>query len=630
MNQLRILFLIILVSSCTSYYPEAIEEVIRQAGKNRKELEKVLKHYGRVPADSLKLRAAEFLIVNMPEKYSIYYDAPWNDVSTVSLRWTSSSNKQMVLNTYQLGDQVRKDDVNYITADYLINNIDMAFKAWQDAPWGHTIPFDVFCEEILPYRVGTEPLENWRKKALASFADPYRYILEDSTTNAVTACTKINSVLPRFRSDPDFPEMNYSQLMSTTRGTCDDMAALAIFAMRSLGIPVTFDFTPKWPNMRVGHSWCSVTDSSGVRISFMPTEVNPGHPHMGNTNIKNKTYRHTFAKQTNIHADDTDIPPALRNRYIKDVSSEDPECIDIEIPVVFQPFKKTGYAYLAVLYEGLYENVAWGIEEDSIIKYSAVGKNILYFPTFYQNNKQSYANFPFWLDEDGVCHFLQPDTAHTEKLSISEISSSSNEFMDRMLHGRFEGANSSDFSDAKFLYAINKIDGAFFHSTTHLRQTEKFRYIRYLSPEGGWCNVAEIEFYGAGGKKLNGTVIGTLGSWTNSTMTRDKVFDGDVTTYFDADIPDNAWVGLDLGEPAAISKIRFLPRFDDRNSILEGQVYEWFYWDGQNWLMLERQTATDRHIICSFPSNALLFFRNVTNNKTGNYFYVKDGVQKWL
>jgi hypothetical protein len=86
------------------YSPE-VNSILFMAGDNRLELEKVLKHYSKNPEDSLKLRAAEFLIVNMPGKYSKYYDAPWSDVVTVLLRWTSSSDKQQVLDTYSLGEQ---------------------------------------------------------------------------------------------------------------------------------------------------------------------------------------------------------------------------------------------------------------------------------------------------------------------------------------------------------------------------------------------------------------------------------------------------------------------------------------------------------------------------------------------
>ena len=72
MQKFRYFILILCLTSCTSY-PEAVEEALRQAGKNRSELEKVLKYYGKDPSDSLKLRAAEYLIVNMPGKYSEYH-----------------------------------------------------------------------------------------------------------------------------------------------------------------------------------------------------------------------------------------------------------------------------------------------------------------------------------------------------------------------------------------------------------------------------------------------------------------------------------------------------------------------------------------------------------------------------
>ena len=60
-------------------------------------------------------------------------------------------------------------------------------------------------------------------------------------------------------------------------------------------------------------------------------------------------------------------------------------------------------------------------------------------------------------------------------------------------------------------------------------------------------------------RKLTGKVIGTEGSWNDEGNTRDKVFDGDLATYFDA--PDGpSWVGLDLGGARVITKIKFAAR----------------------------------------------------------------------
>lgn len=405
------LFVIIfLVSSCTSY-PEAIEEVLQQAGKNRKELEEVLKYYGKNPADSLKLRAAEFLIVNMPGKYSEYYDAPWNDVATVHLRWTSSSDKGMVLDSYQMGEPIIQDDVTNITAKYLINNIEISFMVWQEMPWGKDIPFDVFCEEILPYRVGTEPLENWREKVLASFADLYRSFMKNPTITSVQACSKVNDILPRFRMDKDFPDMSYSQLMASTRGTCDAMADLALFAMRGLGIPVTFDFTHKYIGAVAGHSWNSVRDSSGNHISFMGCETNPGEPHQGTIRNKAKVYRRTYRIQQNVALYMNNIPPLLQDvNNIVDVTSEYGYATDVKAPLLNSHLNETGYVFLATHHRKELNLIGWGTVNGDHIQFLSVNKNILYQPVFYNRGVLYPASHPFLVNEDSICRFFNPDS----------------------------------------------------------------------------------------------------------------------------------------------------------------------------------------------------------------------------
>src|SRR6516162_9846013 len=49
-------------------------------------------------------------------------------------------------------------------------------------------------------------------------------------------------------------------------------------------------------------------------------------------------------------------------------------------------------------------------------------------------------------------------------------------------------------------------------------------------------------------RKLTGKVIGLEGSWNDDGNTRDKAFDGDLDSFFDAPEGhmDDAWIGLDL------------------------------------------------------------------------------------
>jgi hypothetical protein len=397
-----ILFYFCIFISCSSHYSPEIEKVLQLAGNNRKELETTLKHYSRNPADSLKLRAAEFLIINMPNKYSVYYDAPWRNVATVRLRWTSSSDKRKVLDTYKLGEQVIQEDIKHITAEYLINNIDLAFKVWRERPWGKHIPFDAFCEDILPYRIDTEPLENWREKVLICFAF-MDTVLNQSTISAVEACSKINELLPQFRIDNDFPHMSFSQLVSSTRGTCDNMAALAAFSMRALGIPVTVEFTPKWIELPTGHAWNAVRDSTGNYVSFMGVDSGPYQPHQGNTLKKSKVYRKTFAIQQNLPTDN--IPSLLRkNKNIKDVSAEYEDCRDtVIVHLKYPPETPVEYVYLANKYKDQMYPVAWAaIKKDSTVTFTSIGNDVLYFPLYYYaHNKQTPAGDSFRVDTTG-------------------------------------------------------------------------------------------------------------------------------------------------------------------------------------------------------------------------------------
>jgi hypothetical protein len=303
------------------YSPE-VNAVLFQAGSNRGQLEKVLEYYSRNSADSLKLRAAEFLIENMPGKYSLEYDVPFEDVMAVYMRWDDHENWQEVDRIFGVGEQRVKEDVKYITADYLIDNIELSFKVWNEQPWGKNVPFDVFCEAILPYRVANEPLENWREKILESFSKLNKSFKEQSGITAVDACIKVNTQLPRLKLMNRMPDMNYSMIMTTTRGMCDEMSALAVFSMRALGIPVTQEFTPKWPHRNTGHTWNSVYDSAGRRFSFMGTEANPGVLHLGSRMPKSKVYRVTYAIQNNIDIDKVDIPPSFSNQCMKDVTEE--------------------------------------------------------------------------------------------------------------------------------------------------------------------------------------------------------------------------------------------------------------------------------------------------------------------
>ena len=72
MNWKVLVFVCIFFSCSNENVPSEIAIIFEQAGKNKIELKKVIEHFNRDPQDSLKLRAALYLIKNMQGSY--YYE----------------------------------------------------------------------------------------------------------------------------------------------------------------------------------------------------------------------------------------------------------------------------------------------------------------------------------------------------------------------------------------------------------------------------------------------------------------------------------------------------------------------------------------------------------------------------
>lgn len=163
----KIFFIFILsgiIIGCNDRRDILLEEALILAKENRKELLKVIRHYQN---DSLKLEAAKFLIRNMPGHYSYadttevsqYYDAVDSLLKSMEDYDMETIQDSLVsLNKhFQQLDTRTVQDIEIISAHFLIQNIDSAFVQWKKWPWAQHLSFDQFCEYILPYK--TEELQ---------------------------------------------------------------------------------------------------------------------------------------------------------------------------------------------------------------------------------------------------------------------------------------------------------------------------------------------------------------------------------------------------------------------------------------------------------------------------------------
>ena len=407
------------------------EEVFKKAGTNKKELIKVLDHYKN---DSLKYQAAVFLIKNMlGHSYSKakLVDTAKRKVNFNVLDYPDY--KQMVKAWDSIEKQIGKidfvrDTIIYdsqvISSEYLINNIDMAFKAWQK-PWAKNLSFDKFLNYILPYRGSNEPLEDWRSYFMEQYSS-----IQDSMkdiTDPVEAAVLINKNLKSwFKFDSRLyrhpTDLGLHEMLDTKVGRCEDMTNLAAYAMRANGIPVMTDYVTHWPTTGNNHAWNATYDKNGKVVIFMGALNNPGEYKLGNK--KAKVYRKTYAIQDSslaaVKPAYEKVPAWLRSKHYIDVTNEYIETVDIAPGITIDIPDSIHFGYLTVFNSGKWEPTAWGRidRKHKKVRFQNLGKEIVYNGAFYKNDSLIFFNQPFLVDGQGNLQYFVPDTLHKTEVDL--------------------------------------------------------------------------------------------------------------------------------------------------------------------------------------------------------------------
>ena len=290
-----IVYFMFLCMCCACRYGDtAVEEALMLAGKNRGELEAVLEYYRE---DSLKTKAAEFLIGNMPGHYSFadtvsvnrYYDAVDAVLDSLSGRPMEEVKGTLERLPFRMDgiDYGKVEDVETVTADYLIRHIDTAFVRWKHGAWARHLDFDEFCEYLLPYKMEEfQYLDGWRDYLWEDYRgelDGLKY--SDLYWNSALQASLIANNSLKRRLHPHFiesaivPVYRLRTRMRLPCGVCDDYSNITVSVMRSLGIPVACDFTPHWPVRASGHTWNVVKGNNGNNLTFGGADTNPDQPH---------------------------------------------------------------------------------------------------------------------------------------------------------------------------------------------------------------------------------------------------------------------------------------------------------------------------------------------------------------
>jgi len=194
---------------------ELVKSALERSGENRSQLRRALDD-----CPIQQREAMEFLIANMPER-----------------------------------------DLLTLKSEFLLEEVRMAYLAWDTSPWKKDVPKEIFFNNVLPYANINERRDSWRK----DFHERFQPLMDGAKTPAQAAARLNQKLFPllnvrystqRLKAD----QSPYESIQSGT-ASCSGLSVLLIDACRALGVPARFVGTPLWSDNSGNHSWVEIWDN---------------------------------------------------------------------------------------------------------------------------------------------------------------------------------------------------------------------------------------------------------------------------------------------------------------------------------------------------------------------------------
>jgi len=146
-------------------------------------------------------------------------------------------------------------DLTSIDEKTLSDNIEFAFRAKEEFPWGKDQSQELFLHYVLPHRISQEPLENWRPY----FYEQLKPVVKSCSTayQATLAVNRWCGEKVKFKQTQARDQGPFETLASGY-GRCEEMLIFFADACRAVGIPAREAWTPYWATCDNNHAWAEV------------------------------------------------------------------------------------------------------------------------------------------------------------------------------------------------------------------------------------------------------------------------------------------------------------------------------------------------------------------------------------
>jgi hypothetical protein len=384
------------------------------SNKSLLDKEFLLSHY-HLPEDSLKRESVTFLLENMTDQVS---EIP------VSKNLNPFSSYKIISDNQCIGHQ------------FLIKDIDNAFELWNKYPWADHVPFEIFLNYLLPYKIYREEPADWRTFFMQKYQDTICSMLKNLRTDTLIRST--NDIYYRFlvndvgqwfvyQENPVkfTPHPGLNELMTVQSGNCHGWSYLNVMILRSLGIPSSIDNIPLWGRKNGSHSTEVFWDNANQKFRT---------PSGREVIFPAKVFRYTYKIQ-NAWADS--IKPVIRQKpflldFLKhnhwiDVTHEHTQTATVNYPCDAE----SGFAYICVCNYGKWLPVYWGEVNNGKACFKNMGTDMLYRIAIPRKNSFEVISPIFLLDSNKNKIFFKP--IHSEKinLQLSKLNTGSKSWVEK-------------------------------------------------------------------------------------------------------------------------------------------------------------------------------------------------------
>ncbi|MCF7885186.1 MAG: transglutaminase-like domain-containing protein [Candidatus Marinimicrobia bacterium] len=151
-------------------------------------------------------------------------------------------------------------DLKNLTSKFLLDNLNWAYKAFNQSPWKNEISKELFLNYILPYANVNERRDNWREDFYTKFRPLVKNIQQPGSA-AVKLNQKIWDIINvHYTTERPKPDQSPFESIQAQGASCTGLSIILIDACRAVGIPARFVGIPEWVYVRGNHSWVEVWD----------------------------------------------------------------------------------------------------------------------------------------------------------------------------------------------------------------------------------------------------------------------------------------------------------------------------------------------------------------------------------